>query len=122
MNTRRIIAMVVLIVGTGLALLAARAHHVGLGGKAVSTRRALPRETVTVAADEPIPNVPGKRLVSRIVDYPPGGVSVPHRHARSAFIYAHVLSGRIRSQVNDGPVRVYGHGEMWFESPGSHHR
>ncbi len=31
------------------------------------------RETVTVAADEPIPNLPGKRLASRIVDYPPWG-------------------------------------------------
>jgi quercetin dioxygenase-like cupin family protein len=45
-------------------------------------------ETVTVAADEPIPNLPGKRLVSHIVDYAPGGSSAAHRHARSAFIYA----------------------------------
>ena len=79
-------------------------------------------QTVTVAASEPIPNVPGKRLVSVVVDYPPGVSSVPHRHARSAFIYAYVLSGRIRSQVDDEPVRVYGPGEFWFESPGAHHR
>src|SRR5262249_60029026 len=65
------------------------------------------RETVTGAADEPIPNLSGKRLVSQIVDYPPGASSVPHRHARSAFIYAYVLSGAIRSQVDDEPVRVY---------------
>src|SRR5918999_681197 len=64
------------------------------------------RETVTVIADEPIPNLPGKRLVSQIVDYPPGASSVPHRHARSAFIYAYVLSGAVRSQVDDEPVRV----------------
>ena len=80
------------------------------------------RETVTVAADEPIPNLPGKRLVSHIVDYPPGASSAPHRHARSAFIYAYVLSGEIRSQVDDGPARVYRAGETWFESPGSYHR
>ncbi len=35
------------------------------------------RETVTVVADEPIPNAPGKRLVSLIVDYPPGASSAP---------------------------------------------
>ena len=58
-----------------------------------STPGTPPRETITVAADEPIPNLPGKRLVSHIVDYPPGVSSVPHRHARSAFIYAYVLSG-----------------------------
>ena len=80
------------------------------------------RETVTVAADEPIPNLPGKRLVTHIVDYPPGVSSAPHRHAGSAFIYAYVLSGAIRSQVDDEPVRVYRPGETWFENPGSYHR
>jgi quercetin dioxygenase-like cupin family protein len=79
------------------------------------------RETVTVAADEPIPNLPGKRLVTHIVDYPPGASSVPHRHG-SAFVYAYVLSGAVRSQVNDEPVRVYRPGETWFEKPGSYHR
>ena len=79
-------------------------------------------ETVTVAADEPIPNLPGKRLVSHIVDYAPGGSSASHRHARSAFIYAYVLSGSIRSQVDGEPVRVYKTGEAWFEAPGAHHR
>jgi quercetin dioxygenase-like cupin family protein len=80
------------------------------------------RETVTVVADEPIANVPGKRLVSRLVEYPPGGGTAPHHHARSAFIYAYVLSGEVRSQVDDGPARVYRAGETWFESPGAHHR
>jgi len=86
-----------------------------------STPGAPLRETVTVAADKPIPNVPGKRLVSHIVDYPPGASSVPHRHG-SAFVYAYVLSGAVRSQVDDEPVRVYRPGETWFENPGSYHR
>jgi quercetin dioxygenase-like cupin family protein len=79
-------------------------------------------ETVTVAANEPVPNLPGKRLVSHIVDYPPGASSAPHRHARSAFIYAYVLSGEIRSQVDGEPARVYRAGEAWFENPGAYHR
>jgi quercetin dioxygenase-like cupin family protein len=86
-----------------------------------STPGAPLRETVTVAADKPIPNLPGKRLVSHIVDYPPGASSVPHRHG-SAFVYAYVVSGAVRSQVDDEPVRVYRPGETWFESPGSYHR
>lgn len=80
------------------------------------------RGTVTPAANQPLPNVPGKRLASVVVDYPPGAKSGPHRHARSAFIYAHVLAGEIRSQVDDEPVRVYRAGEFWFEKPGAHHR
>jgi quercetin dioxygenase-like cupin family protein len=87
-----------------------------------STHGFPPPETVTVAADKPIPNLPGKRLVAHVVDYPPGGRSAPHRHAGSAFIYAYVLSGEISSQVDDEPVRVYRTGETWFEGPGSHHR
>lgn len=87
-----------------------------------STQDAALRETVTVDADKPIPNLPGKRLVSVFVDYPPGASSAPHHHARSAFIYAHVLSGKIRSQVDDEPARIYGPGESWLENPGAHHR
>ena len=79
-------------------------------------------EAVSVIANEPIPHVPGKRLVSNIVEYAPGGRSAPHRHARSAFIYAYVLSGAVRSQVDSEPARVYRAGEGWFESPGAHHR
>ena len=45
-----------------------------------------------------------------------------HRHAPSAFIYAHVLSGAVRSQVDDEPAKVYRVGEDFYEVPGSHHR
>ena len=64
----------------------------------------------------------GSAWSAMIVDYPPGASSAAHRHARSAFIYAYVLSGEIRSQVDDEPARVYRPGETWFESPGAHHR
>jgi quercetin dioxygenase-like cupin family protein len=115
MKNTRIMAVAVLMAGGGLALEAARAQQPGVKGAPV-------RETVTVGADEPITNLPGKRLVTHIVDYPPGAKSVPHRHAGSAFIYAYVVSGAIRSQVDDEPVRVYKPGETWFEKPGAYHR
>lgn len=79
-------------------------------------------ETVTEVASRSIPNIPGKRLVSLVVEYPAGARSTPHRHARSAFIFAYVLSGKIRSQVDNEPARVYQVGESWFENPGAHHR
>ena len=37
-------------------------------------------------------------------------------------VYAHVLSGAIRSQVDDAPAKVYRVGEGFYEVPGSHHR
>ena len=78
--------------------------------------------TVTPAFRQEIPNVPGKSLVASVVEYAPGAKSTPHRHANSAFIAAYVLSGSVRSQVNDEPVKVYKAGESWFEAPGAHHR
>ena len=69
-----------------------------------------------------IPNIAGKSLIALVVSYPPGGKSPSHRHAGSAFIYAHVLSGAIRSQVDDAPAKVYRVGEGFYEVPGSHHR
>ena len=69
-----------------------------------------------------IPNIEGKSMVAVVVTYPPGGKSPSHHHARSAFIYAYVLSGAIRSQVDDEPAKVYQVGEGFKEMPGSHHR
>ncbi|WP_424683137.1 cupin domain-containing protein [Frateuria sp. YIM B11624] len=81
-----------------------------------------PDGTVRPNFSHALPNVPGKSLVAVEVDYPPGGASAPHHHARSAFIYAYVLSGEIQSQVDDGPARVYRAGESFYELPGAHHR
>ena len=80
------------------------------------------RETVKPIVRQPIPNIPGKSLISVEVDYRPGAKSVPHHHGKSAFIYAYVLSGAIRSQVNDEPAKVYKAGETWFERPGAYHK
>lgn len=84
---------------------------------------AAPRPVETVAPNfaQAIPNIPGKSLVAVVVTYPPGGASLAHRHASSAFIYAYVLEGEIRSSVDDGPVHVYRTGESWYEAPGAHH-
>jgi quercetin dioxygenase-like cupin family protein len=79
-------------------------------------------ETVKTVFERAIPNIPGKSLIALEVTYTPGGKSPSHFHAKSAFIYAHVLSGAIRSQVNDEPAKVYQVGEGWYENPGSHHR
>ncbi|HEY7644990.1 MAG TPA: cupin domain-containing protein, partial [Hyphomicrobiales bacterium] len=54
-------------------------------------------------------------------EYEPGASSPAHTHASSAFIYATVLEGAIRSQVNDGPVKTYHAGENFSENPGDRH-
>ena len=79
-------------------------------------------EQVKPVFEHIIPNAQGKRMIAVIVNYPPGGKSPSHHHAQSAFIYAYVLSGAIRSQVGDEPAKVYRVGEGFYEVPGSHHR
>lgn len=76
---------------------------------------------VTVVFDHPLPNVPGKSMKGVLVEYEPGGSSPAHTHPQSAFIYATVLEGAIRSQVNDGPIKVFRAGENFAELPGDRH-
>jgi quercetin dioxygenase-like cupin family protein len=68
-----------------------------------------------------LPNVPGKALTVVQVDYRPGGFSVPHRHPASGFVFAYVISGTVRSQVEGEPLREYTAGETWTEPPNAHH-
>ncbi|MGT2464461.1 cupin domain-containing protein [Mesorhizobium atlanticum] len=76
---------------------------------------------VTLVYDHELPNAPGKSMKGVLVEYAPGGFSEGHTHPQSAFIYATVLEGAIRSQVNDGPVTVYKAGESFSEMPGDRH-
>jgi quercetin dioxygenase-like cupin family protein len=76
---------------------------------------------VTVVYQHELPNMSGKSIKGVLVEYGPGGYSPGHTHARSAFIYATVLEGAIRSQVNDGPVMTYEVGQSFSELPGDRH-
>jgi quercetin dioxygenase-like cupin family protein len=76
---------------------------------------------VTLVFDHALPNVPGKSMKGVLVEYPPGGSSPAHTHPNSAFIYATVLEGAVRSSVNGAPVRVYHAGDNFYEEPGAHH-
>jgi quercetin dioxygenase-like cupin family protein len=76
---------------------------------------------VTLVYQHELPNVPGKSIKGVLVEYDPGGSSPGHMHPKSAFIYATVLEGAIRSQVNDGPVTTYKAGQSFSEFPGDHH-
>jgi quercetin dioxygenase-like cupin family protein len=76
---------------------------------------------ITVVFDHELPNVPGKSMRGVLVEYGPGGYNPAHTHAKSAFIYATVVEGEIKSKVNDGAEKVFKTGENWIEVPGDHH-
>lgn len=98
------------------ALLAAIALFSGAAGAHT------PGDAVAPNFSHAITNIPGKSLIAVEVSYPPGGASQPHTHAKSAFIYAYVVSGAIESQVNNEPAHVYTAGQAFYEEPGAQHR
>lgn len=75
----------------------------------------------TIVYQHELPNAPGKSIKGVLVEYGPGGYSPGHMHAKSAFIYATVLEGAIRSKVNDGPETIYRAGQNFSELPGDRH-
>jgi hypothetical protein len=88
-----------------------RVMRTGCLGLVLASTRASPGiaqygEEVKPVFEHEIP-IEGKRMVALVVSYAPGGKSPAHRDARSAFICAHVLSGALRSQVDEEPVNVY---------------
>jgi quercetin dioxygenase-like cupin family protein len=77
-------------------------------------------ETVSPLMQQDLPNVPGKTFTSVIVAFPPGGRAAPHRHGQ-AFVFAYVLEGSVRSQLDNEPAGTYATGQSWSEPPGAHH-
>ncbi|MET0153150.1 MAG: cupin domain-containing protein [Candidatus Binatia bacterium] len=100
--------------------LAVAALLVALAGAFLLSRLAeAAGDQAQVIFSQKLPNVPGKTLTAVAVDYAPKGKSGPHHHA--GVVFAYVVSGAIRSQVDAGPARVYQAGESFFEGPGAHH-
>jgi quercetin dioxygenase-like cupin family protein len=94
----------------------------GLHGRHLSTAQsptALPRPTVTVVSSEYLPHVPGKKITTVLLEFPPAAFSPKHHHGGSVSVY--VLSGTIRSQLEGGPIGTFKAGEMFFEPPGITH-
>jgi len=79
-----------------------------------------PSETLSPLFTKALPNVKGKTFTSAIVAFPPNARAMPHRHG-SAFVYAYVLEGTVRSRLAGEPVRTYHQGQNWSEQPGAHH-
>ncbi len=89
MKTTRIVAMVLLIVGSGLALVVARAQQSG------SKRTDLQRHDLSA---------PGREVVQVRVDFDPGYVAPRHTHPGEEIIY--VLEGTLEYQIGDKTVTV----------------
>ena len=69
-----------------------------------------------------LPNVSldGWEVTVSHVDYPPGRVGGPHRHA--GFVLVYVLEGAVIAKVTgQGEEKTYAAGQMFYEQPGATH-
>jgi quercetin dioxygenase-like cupin family protein len=113
--------MLALLTGNSLAvdltvvLAFAVAVHSAAAGEV--TEKGITHQLITT---ERLANAPGQTFTAVRVDLAPGGTSPPHRHP--GFVFAYVLSGTVRSQLNDGPATEYGPGQSWVEPPATLHR
>jgi len=78
-----------------------------------------PASVVTVLQSEALHDMPGKRITTVLVHYGPRGMTP--RHVHGGAVTAYILSGHVRSQLNDGPIGVFGPGEMFYEPVGTVH-
>ena len=97
MKTTRIIAMLTLIIGTGLALQVARAQQSGV------TRTDLQRHDLSA---------PGREVVQAIVAIAPGVTAARHWHHGEEIVY--VLEGSLEYQLDGEPPVTLNAGEVLF--------
>jgi quercetin dioxygenase-like cupin family protein len=102
-------------------LFAALVSMIGLPATAHETTKLTDGTRTTLVYEHELPDVPGKSLKGVLVEYAPGAANPSHTHAPSALIYATVLEGKVKTQVNGGPVSILGVGENFTELPGSFH-
>jgi len=104
MKTARIMAIAVLIVGSGLALQVARAQQPGI------KRTDLQRHDLSV---------PGREVVQVRVDFAPGAAFGTHSHPGEEIVY--VLEGTLEYQVEGKPPVTLKAGEVLFIPAGTVH-
>ena len=104
MKTTRIMAIAVLIVGSGLALYAARAQQPG------TKRTDLQRHDLSA---------PGREVVQARVEFDPGYVSPKHTHPGEEIIY--VLEGTLEYQIEGQPPVTVKPGDVLFVPAGAIH-
>jgi len=104
MKTTRIMGVAVMIVGSGLALYAARAQQPG------SKRTDLQRHDLSA---------PGREVVQVRVDFDPGYVAPRHTHPGEEIIY--VLEGTLEYQIEGQPPATVKPGDVLFVPAGTIH-
>ena len=74
---------------------------------------------VTTLMQKPLPDLPGKEFLIRMIEFAPGHIDTAHRHDAHVFVY--VLEGTIEMQVKDGQPVTLKAGGTFYENPDDVH-
>ena len=105
MKTTRIVAIALLIVGSGLALHVTQAQQPGI------KRTDLQRHDLSA---------PGRELIQVRVDFDPGSSFPKHSHPGEEIIY--VIEGTLEYEIEGQPAATYKAGDVLFVPAGAIHR
>ena len=78
-----------------------------------------PSSTVRVLRTEAVGDGSDRRVTTLLVSFPPHAFTP--RHVHGGALTAYVLSGRVRSQLDDGPVAELQQGDTFHEAVGTIH-
>jgi quercetin dioxygenase-like cupin family protein len=101
-----------------VAGLAAVAGAFSLG--AVMAQQPMAATKVTRLMTQAINEFPGHEVTMTMLDIPPGGGSVPHRHP-TTYNFGYVLEGAYRIKLDDGPEKVLTKGDTFYEAANQLH-
>jgi quercetin dioxygenase-like cupin family protein len=73
----------------------------------------------TPVTSQVLPKDPGRSLTAIVVELAPEAKALSHHHPGTVFAY--VLEGTVRSQLDGGKVIKYRAGQSWVEPPGTEH-
>ena len=97
----------------------ASARHADAQTQTAATTPASPRQPV-LKHDLPNVTLNDWEVTVNVVDYEPGRVGAPHRHA--GFVLAYVLEGAVIARISgQGEEKTYTAGQMFYEQPGATH-
>ena len=105
-----------------LALLAESFVAGGPAAAATQTTSAGPTGPRPPVFKHDLPNVMLEdwEVTASYVDYPPGQLGTPHRHA--GFVLVYVLEGTVIARISgQGEEKTYAAGQMFYEQPGATH-
>jgi quercetin dioxygenase-like cupin family protein len=86
----------------------------------VVAQQPLPATKASPMMKQAIAEFPGHEVTMTMLDIPPGGGSLPHRHP-TTHNFGYVLEGAYRIRLDDGPERVLAKGDIFYEAPNQLH-